>query len=161
LNKTTRSRRGIVWADINGDHLPDLLVAEPDSGQLTVWLQKADGTLGAPQTFPTLTGVSDIAVNDWDGDGSPEIFLLSAEEHQIGVTKRDKNGNIPFPTILPMDGKPLSMTIGNLRADSKPTLAVISEVISGTETRRVLITRTADGKSHSQKLSEDFKSNPS
>ncbi len=74
LNKTTRARRGIEWADINGDHLPDLLVAEPDSGQLTVWLQKPDGTLAAPQSFPTLTGVSDIAVNDWNGDGNAGNF---------------------------------------------------------------------------------------
>jgi len=161
LNKTTRARRGIEWADVNGDHLPDLLVAEPDSGQLTVWLQKPDGTLAAPQSFPTLTGVSDIAVNDWNGDGTPEIFLLSSEERQIGVTHRDANGHIPFPTILPIEGKPLTMALGNLRAGQKPTLAVISEVVSNNETRRVIVTRTADGKSHSQKLSEDFKSNPS
>jgi hypothetical protein len=161
LNKTTRARRGITWADINGDHLPDLLVAEPDSGQLTVWLQKPDGTLAAPQSFPTLTGVSDIAVDDWDGDGNPEIFLLSSEERQIGVTHRDKNGHIAFPTILPIEGKPLAMALGNLRAGQKPTLAVICETVVSNETRRVLVTRTADGKSHSQKLSEDFKSNPS
>ena len=161
LNKTTRARRGIEWADINGDHLPDLIVAEPDSGQLTVWLQKPDGTLAAPQTFPTLTGVSDIAVGDWDGDGNPEIFLLSSEERQIGVTHRDKNGHIAFPTILPIEGKPLAMALGKLRANEKPTLAVIAETVVSNETRRVIVTRSADGKSRTQKLSEDFKSNPS
>ena len=83
LGKTTKARRGLVWADINGDRLPDLLVAEPESGQLTVFLQKSDGTLAAPKTFPTLTGIGDIAVADWDGDGRPEIFLLSADERQI------------------------------------------------------------------------------
>jgi len=51
LNKTTQPRRGILWADVNGDGLPDLLVAEPDSGQLTLYLQQADGSLGSGRTF--------------------------------------------------------------------------------------------------------------
>ncbi|MGA2751241.1 MAG: VCBS repeat-containing protein [Verrucomicrobiota bacterium] len=156
LSKTTRSHRGILWADINGDGLEDLLVAEPDSGQLTVYLQKADGTLSAPKTFPTLSGVSELAVSDWDGDGAPSIFLLSGDEHQVGVTKLDAKGRIAFPTIIPFDGKPLTMAVGPLQPGAKPTLAVIVEQ----ETNRVLVTRTADGKSRTQKLSDDFKAMP-
>ena len=57
LNKTTRGHRGILWADVNGDGLADLLVAEPDSGQLSLYLQKPDGTLAAAKTFPTFAGV--------------------------------------------------------------------------------------------------------
>src|SRR5205823_3406671 len=53
LNRTTKAKRGLAWADINGDGLADLLVAEPESGQLTVQLQQADGSLAAPKTFPT------------------------------------------------------------------------------------------------------------
>jgi hypothetical protein len=157
LNKTSRTHRGILWADVNGDGLPDLLVAEPDSGQLTLYLQKPDGTLSAAKTFPTLTGVSEIAVSDWDGDGTPKIFLLSSDEHQVGVTKLDKNGRVAFPTILPLDGKPLTMAVGPLQPGAKPTLAVIVEM----ETNRLLVTQTADGKSRSQKLSDDFKAAPS
>jgi hypothetical protein len=156
LNKTTRNHRGILWADVNGDGLPDLLVAEPDSGQLTLYLQKPDGTLSAAKTFPTLTGVSELAVSDWYGDGNAEIFLLSSDEHQIGVTKLDEKGRIAFPTILNFDGNPLTMAVGPLQPGAKPTLAVIVDQ----ETNRVLVTRTADGKSRSQKLSDDFKAMP-
>ncbi len=156
LNKTTRSRRGILWADVNGDGLPDLLVAEPDSGQLSLYLQKPDGSLSAAKTFPTLTGVSELAVSDWEGDGMPKIFLLSTDEHQVGVTQLDKNGRIAFPTIVPLEGKPLTMAVGPLQPGAKPSLAVIVEM----DTNRVLVTRTADGKSHTQKLSPDFQSAP-
>jgi hypothetical protein len=157
LNKTTRDNRGMLWADVNGDGLADLLVAEPDSGQLTLYLQKPDGTLSAAKTFPTLTGVSELAVSDWDGSGRPKIFLLSSDEHEVGVTELDTNGRVPFPTILPFDGKPLAMAIGPLQPGAKPTLAVI---LDG-DTNRSLVTCTADGKSHSQKLTDDFKSMPS
>ena len=99
LTRTTKARRGLLWADVNGDGLPDLLVAEPDSGQMTLYLQQPDGALGCPKTFPTLAGVSDLAVSDWDRDGKPEIFMLSSDEHQVGVTRLDKNGRIAFPAI--------------------------------------------------------------
>ncbi len=156
LNKTDKSNRGMVWADVNGDRLADLLVSEPDSGQLSVYLQKPDGSLSAPKLFSTLTGVTDVQVADWNGDGHPEIFLLSSDERQIGVTQLDTKGRLPFPTLIPLEGKPLAMAVGRLQPNSKPVLAVIVDQ----DGKRSLVIRTADGKSRTQKLSENFKSNP-
>ena len=156
LNKSDKSRRGMLWADVNGDNLPDLLVAEPESGQISIYLQKPDGTLAAPKTFPTLTGVSDLAVGNWGTNNKPSIFLLSSDERQIGVAQLDDKGRLPFPTLIPLDGKPLAMAVGRLQPKSKPTLAVIVDQ----DGKRTLVTRTADGKSKTQKLNENFKSNP-
>jgi hypothetical protein len=156
LNRTDKARRGLLWADVNGDGLPDLLVAEPESGQISIFLQRKDGTLAPPKTFPTLAGISDLAVADWNADGHPNIFMLSDDERQVGVTQFDKDQRLPFPTLIPLEGKPLVMAVGKLRPDAKPTLAVLVDQ----DGRRSLVTRTADGKSKTQKLSEDFKSNP-
>ncbi|PYJ87258.1 MAG: hypothetical protein DME22_02315 [Verrucomicrobia bacterium] len=156
LARTSKARRGMTWADIDGDGLPELLVAEPDSGQLTVYFQGPDGSLGAPKTFPTLTGVSDIAVADWSGNGRAEIFVLSTDERQVGVTRLDKNGRIAFPEILPTEGRPLALAVGPLQPGARPLLALILDK----DDKRELQIRTADGKVTSQKLSENFKSNP-
>ncbi len=156
LTKTSKARRGLLWADLNGDHLPDLLVAEPDSGQLTVFLQNPDGSLAAPRTYPSFTGVSEVAVGDWDGDGRPEIFLLSTDERQVGVTRYDQRGRIPFPTVVPVEGRPLTMAVGPLRPKEKPVLAVITDQ----DGKRELMVRSGDGKTTRQKLSDSFKSNP-
>ena len=156
LNKTDKARRGLLWADVNGDGLPDLLVAEPESGQLSIYLQQKDGSLASAKTFPTLAGISDLAVADWRGNGKPQIFMLSGDERQVGVTQLDEKERLPFPTLIPMDGKPLVLAVGKLQPGAKPTLAVIVDQ----DGKRSLITRTADGKSKTQKLSENFKSNP-
>lgn len=156
LNKTSKARRGMAWTDINRDQLPDLLVAEPDSGQLTVLFQNSDGTLAAPKTFATLTGVSEIAVADWDDDPAPDIFLLSADERQVGVTHLDGNGRIAFPQIIPIEGRPLAMAVGPLQPGIRPSLALILDQ----DGKRELQIRSADGKTTSQKLAESFKSNP-
>ena len=128
----------------------------PQSGQLSVYLQQPDGSLAPPKTFPTLAGVSQLAAADWNGDGKPEIFLLSRDENAVGVTQLDKNGRLPFPTLIPLDGKPLVMAVGALKPGAKPSLCVIVDQ----DGQRSLVTRTADGKMRTQKLSENFKSNP-
>ena len=157
LTKTTKARRGMNWADLNGDGLPDLLVSEPDTGQLTIYLQQQDGTLGQSKSFPILTGVTEIQVNENGKAGVPEIYLLSSEERQIGVTHYEKSGRVPFPTVLPVEGKPLALALGKLNGKQKPVLASILDQ----DGKRVLYLRDSDGKVRIQKLSENFKSNPS
>jgi hypothetical protein len=157
LGKTDKSKRGLHWADVNADGRTDLLVAEPERGQISLYLQKADGSLASPRAFPTLAGVSEIAVADWDGDGRPEIFLLSSDERQVGVTRFDEKERLAFPELIPLDGKPLALAVGALEPKAKATLAV---VVLDSNDRRVLVTRTADGKTKTQKLNESFKSNP-
>ena len=157
FGKTDKSKRGLQWADVNNDGRTDLLVAEPERGQISLYLQKADGSLASPRAFPTLAGVSEIAVADWDGDGRPEIFLLSSDERQVGVTRFDDKERLAFPELISLDGRPLSLAVGALEPKAKPTLAV---VVLDSNDRRLLVTRTADGKSKTQKLSENFKSNP-
>jgi hypothetical protein len=156
LNKTDKARRGLLWADVNHDGLPDLLVAEPENGQISIYFQQKDGSLSSAKTFPTLAGVTDLAVADWDADGNADIFMLSQDEHQVGVARLDDKQRLPFPTLIPLDGKPLAMAAGGLKAGEKPVLAIIVD----RDGKRSLVTRTSDGKSKSQKLDEKFQSNP-
>ncbi len=156
LNKTDKSRRGVLWADIDGDGLADLLVAEPENGQISVFLQQKDGSLATPKTYPTLAGVTDLAVADWDSNGKPEIFLLSGDEKQVGVTRFDERQRLPFPTLIPLAGKPLVFAVGKLQPNAKPSLAVIVDE----DGRRSLVTRSAEGTMKTQKLDESFKATP-
>jgi len=156
LKKTDSPERGILWADVDGDGRADLVVAEPESGQISVSLQQADGSLAPPKTFPCLAGVTRMAAADWKSGEKPTIFLLSRDESSVAMTQFDKNGRLPFPTPLPLDGKPLVMATGVLKEGGKPVLAVIVDK-DGT---RSLVIRTAEGKTTTKKLSDNFKSNP-
>jgi hypothetical protein len=157
LTRTSKARRGMIWTDLNRDALPDLVLAEPDSGQLTVHLQNRDGSLAAPKQFATLTGVTELAAGDWDSDGTVDLFLLSGDERQIGVTHFDAQGRFAFPKILPIEGRPLAMAVGVIEHPSKPTLAYVVDI----DGKRELVRRDAMGEARRQKLSDTFKSNPS
>jgi hypothetical protein len=159
LQKTSKTRRGIIWTDLNKDKRSDLLIAEPDSGQLTMYLQREDGTFDPPKQFPSLTGITQLSAGDWDNDGSVEIFMMSSDERQIGQTKLDAKGNIAFPKIQPMSGRPLAMGLGKLKPNEADTLAVIVESEDGNGPRQIRL-RNAQSSAPSQALREDFKANP-
>ncbi len=156
LTRTTKSRRGMVWADVNHDGTVDLLVADPEGGQLSVWWQQADGTLSAPRSFPAFTGIAEIAVADWDGDGRAEVFLLSQDERVVGVTRWADPAHLPFPTPLNLEGRPLALAAGAARPGQPPWLAVIADF----DGKRDLILRNAAGQTRRQRLAEGFKANP-
>src|SRR6185312_4624672 len=101
-------------------------------------------------------GVNQMVAADVNGDNHPEVFLLSQNERAVGMTEFDKSGRLPFPRLVQFDGKPLIMAIGQLKTGTKPALCVIVDK-SG---QRSLVTRAADGKMKSQKLSDSFKGNP-
>jgi hypothetical protein len=69
----------------------------------------------------------------------------------------DEKEGLPFPTLIPVDGRPLGIAVAPLQKNAPATLAIIVDQ----DGKRSLVTRTADGKSKTQKLGDDFKSNPS
>ena len=168
LPRTDKAKRGITWSDINGDGLPDLLVADPEGGQVLVHLQQPDGSLAAPETFPALSGVTDIAAIDWNRDRAMELFLLSPDEKQVGMAMVEKSGRVTFPRPLPLQGKPLALAAGEL-SRSEPVVAVIVEREdkrskdgkAESVVVREIVTMGPDQKPVAQPLSDSFKGNPS
>lgn len=157
LRSSGKARRGVAWGDVDGDKLPDLLVAEPELGQVSLYLQKKGIGFASPTAFPCLAGVSAIEIADWDGDKQAEVFLLSADEKQVGVSELDANERLPFPELIALSGRPLAMTVGLLKAKAKPMLAVLVD----NENRRSLLIRDADGNEVvNQLLSKSFRSKP-
>ena len=63
-------------ADMNGDGLPDLVIAEGD--HLTVFINNGDGTFQPPAAF-NAGGSFDLALADLNHDGLPDIAAVGAE----------------------------------------------------------------------------------
>lgn len=125
IPRTEKARRGVVWADVDGDRRPDLLAADPDTGNLMVQRAGAEGRFASPARFPSLVGITEILAEDWDGDGATEVFLLSPEEKTVGICRMTDQGGLPFPRLLPVSGRPLAMALGKPQPAEGLTLAVL------------------------------------
>ena len=158
LPKTAKNKRGRAWADVDGDGRTDLIYADPEGSQLVLQTQTERGTFASPRRFPCLSGITQIAVADWNGDGRPEIFVLSADEKQAGMTRLEKNGRMPFPEPIDTDEhRPLALAVGQLAPGNKPVLALVVEK----DGARQLQMHQPGVPMATQRLNKDYKANPS
>jgi hypothetical protein len=128
-------------ADVNGDLLPDLVVANFHAGSdgtgvpgVSVLLQDPThpGSFLAPVTYATPDGAIDVAVGDLNGDGRPDLVVASLDPDFTGgaVSVLLQNpapaapGTFTAATVYPGFGQPLSVAIADLNGDGHPDIAV-------------------------------------
>jgi hypothetical protein len=125
-------------ADVNGDGLPDLIVANRGPGNdgmgsagVSILLQDAThpGTFLAPVTYATPWGAIDVAVADLNGDGKPDLAVASlgpAPTGAVSVLLQSATvaGTFGAATTYAGFGQPLSIAIGNLTGNGLPDIAV-------------------------------------
>ncbi|HEV2230091.1 MAG TPA: VCBS repeat-containing protein [Steroidobacteraceae bacterium] len=127
-------------ADVNGDGLPDLVVANFGPGSdgtgvagVSVLLQNAanPGTFLTPVTYATPPDAVDVAVGDLNGDGLPDLVVATLAPFQTGaVSVLLQNpspaapGTFGTATSYAGFGQPLSVAIGDLNGDGHPDIAV-------------------------------------
>lgn len=99
--------------DVDGDGDPDLVLADRERASLTVLLEENGDFV--VRSFPTLAGVSCLALGDLDGDGRNDLVLTSPDEDALAW----KSGAKPldaFPERLPCTNKPVAVAVHGGRA---------------------------------------------
>jgi len=129
-------------ADVNGDGLPDIVVANLDPGAdgtgsagVSVLLQDAahPGSFLAPVTYATQGDAIDVAVADLNGDGKPDLVVANLEpapSGSVSVLLQDpaRPGVFLAATSYRGFGQPLAVAIGDLNGDGHPDIAVADGV---------------------------------
>jgi hypothetical protein len=72
-------------ADLNGDGIPDLIVANSGSNQVFVYPGLGNGQFGPPQKFFTGTNPVNVTVADLNGDGIPDLVVANEGSNDVTV----------------------------------------------------------------------------
>lgn len=132
----------VALADVNGDGLPDLVVANEGAGSdgsgapgVDVFLQNtAPGAATPSFTYPGVLFATDsavsLAVQDLNGDGLPDIVIASGYQNADAIevmfnTTVKGSTTVSFGTVTPYTGvgNPASVAIGDLNKDGLPDIA--------------------------------------
>jgi hypothetical protein len=142
-------------ADVDGDTLPDIVVANLGPGAdgtgsagVSVLLQDGahPGSFLAPVTYATQAEAVDVAVADLNDDGKPDLVVANlgpAPTGSVSVLLQDpaRAGVFLAATSYQGFGQPLGVAIGDLNGDNHPDIAVAD----GTSATVMLQIATAPG----------------
>jgi hypothetical protein len=115
----------LATADLNGDHLPDIVSASAADGTLSVFLNTAQtpGTFAAPIVLQS-PGASQVAIADVNGDGLPD--LVSAD-YNVSLFLQTSAGVFASPVRL-YSGGAYWVAVGDLNGDGIPDIALADAV---------------------------------
>jgi hypothetical protein len=120
----------IAHGDVDGDGLADVLSAADDG--LLLFMQAPDHSLPAPQSieYPTpgcaLTGgAPDIALDDVNGDGKPDIIAVHACKDAVVSWIQQANGSFGAPSSVGFpDHRVSGAAFGDLNGDGRTDVVV-------------------------------------
>lgn len=115
----------LAVGDVTGDGLDDLMTANIDAAQIILFKQEKGLGLLPPKLFGGQTKMRGARCFDADGDGKCELYVVSANEDSIAVS-RYEGDRLAFPKSIPVVGKPFAFDIGTLQDGQKPKLAYVS-----------------------------------
>jgi hypothetical protein len=123
----------VAVADVNGDGIPDLVVASYcsdggcGSGAVSVLLGSGGGTFQPTSTYSTGgSGAGGIAVADVNGDGHPDLVVANLSG-SVGVLLGVGNGNFE-PVVAYSAGESApQLVVADMNGDGKPDIVVPDE----------------------------------
>ncbi len=68
-------RRALAVADLNGDGIPDIVVANHDSGDLSILFGRGDGTFAPQRRVAATAAPFSLGVGDVNGDGIQDLVV--------------------------------------------------------------------------------------
>ena len=124
----------VAAGDLNGDNKPDIAIVlsnlnQDQAATVALFFGQGNGTFAASRYFQSaLTGssVGSIAIGDLNGDGNPDLVMISPGGPQgIDILLGDGAGNFLQPTVLPsIDTNPWSLAVTDLNGDGKLDLVI-------------------------------------
>ncbi len=113
------SPQSMAAADLNGDGVPDLAVANFNDGTMTVLLGTGTGAFNAATTSPFMLGANPrgVAVGDFTGNGKQDLLAANSADDNVSVLLGNGSGGFTAEQNSPFVVDPSSLVVGDFNGD--------------------------------------------
>ena len=118
----------VATGDFNGDGIPDLAVGQNSNDGSTgvvVYLGKGDGTFFPGVSYGESTGLGNVAVGDFNGDGKLDIAVTDNNNGNIQILLGNGDGTFAIGLAFSSGGAyPQNLVVGDFNHDGILDIAV-------------------------------------
>jgi hypothetical protein len=118
--------RKLAVVDLDGDGAPDVLATNREANAVSIYRQSPEEGLSAPTLAPAYAELSGLSAGDVDGDGEPEVYMLSEAEGVVGRSSI-KDGSLEFPKAIALSDGWEPVAIDLVELDGSQHLAVVTK----------------------------------
>ena len=115
----------VALADVNGDGLLDLVVANLGDATVGVRLGNGDGTFQSAAAFATGLHPAAVAVGDLNRDGKPDIVAANFGAATVSILLGNGNGTFQPQSTATTGAGPQALAIADLDRDGNLDLVVV------------------------------------
>ena len=114
----------VAAADLRRNGITDLIVTStgPLNPGVIVLLGNGDGTFQTPVRYQVGTGASSVVVGDFDGDGIPDLAVISAG-NTVSVLRGNGDGTFQSPVSYLVGNTPVALVAADFNGDEALDLA--------------------------------------
>ena len=117
---TTGARPFMVEvAELTGDGFPEIVSANENSGNISVYQNRGDGTgtFESRRDYPVGRSPSAVAAGDLNGDGAAELLVANRGSRSFSMLVNNGDGTFQRSTAVPVDGDPWYVSTGDFDSD--------------------------------------------
>jgi len=119
--------RSVTSAHFNGDVFADLVVPNPTSDNVAVFLSNGDGTFQDPQNFAAGDGPLYATSADFNGDVNADLAVPNRTSDDVSILLGNGDGTFQAAKSFPAGDAPYSAINTDFNADGNADLAVLRQ----------------------------------